>query len=319
MNDGDLNILLEEAESESKWLKKPRKVLSAIFIILLSIIVTFPIFIIVYRYIPDLVINIDESRSIRIDHVLTFALIFLVVGLILYYFRYLFVGLFVLVLLILIINQVRGKYGFSKVINDYSDLITYMESNPVAIPFIKETKMTIRNADKIKKAINYSDPEIRSYAVSSSLEYFNNKVLYSEYGNIVRYFSIFKVLNDWNYVPDPIGNEYYAKSTESIKTFGGDCDDYSIMMAACIKAVGGEVRLIHTKRHLYPEVKINDRNEFLGIVYLIKRELFYKESLGKKIYYHLDSENNIWLNFDNTARYPGGKFLREEIIGILKI
>ncbi|MCF8299218.1 MAG: hypothetical protein K9J13_16840, partial [Saprospiraceae bacterium] len=260
-----------------------------------------------------------ETLYIRIDHVLTFLLIFLFVSLILYYFRYVFISIFILVLLILIVNQIRGSYGFTEIIHEYSDLITYMESNPVEIPFFKETKMTIRNASEIKKTINYTNPEVRSFAVSSSLEYFNNKVLYREYGNIIRYFSIFKVLNGWNYVPDPIGKEYYAKPIESIKTFGGDCDDYSILMAACIKAVGGEVRLIHTKRHLYPEVKISDRNEFLGIVYLIKRELFYKESLGKKVYYHLDSENNIWLNFDNTARYPGGKFLREEITGILKI
>ncbi|MFC2111069.1 transglutaminase [Bacteroidota bacterium] len=315
----DLDILLEEAKKESKWYKKPKRILSSLIIITLSIIVTFPIFIVVYRYIPDLIINLDETRSIRIDHVLTFTSIFFIVGFILNYFRYLFIGIFIIVLLVLIINQIRGRYSFSEIRDDYSDLITYMESNPVEIPFIKETKMTIRNADKIKKAINYTDPDLRTFAVSSSLEHFNSKVLYRRYGNIIRYFSIFKVLNKWNYVPDPVGDDYYAKSTESIVTFGGDCDDYSILMAACIKSVGGEVRLIHTKRHLYPEVKIEDRDEFLGIVYLIKRELFYKESLGRKIYYHLDSENNIWLNFDNTARYPGGRFLHEEIIGILKI
>jgi len=319
MNTDDLEILFDEAEKESSWYKKPRKVMSVIIIISLSVLITIPIFIIVYRYIPDMVIRINDAQSIRIDHVLTFILIFFIVRFILRTFRYLFIGLFVAIILILTINEIRGKHGFSEITKDYMDLISYMESNPVKIPFLKETKMTIRNASVIKSAVNYDNPKVRNFAVKSSLSNFNNKKLYKQYGNIILYFSIFKEVNNWNYVPDPIGEEYYAKASESIEQLAGDCDDYSILMVSCIKSVGGEARIVHTKHHLYPEVKVSKKEDFLNIVYLIKRELFYKESLGKRIYYHVDNEDNIWLNFDYTGKYPGAKYMSNEIIGILNI
>ena len=91
------------------------------------------------------------------------------------------------------------------------------------------------------------------------------------------------------------------------------------MMAALIKAVGGEVRLIRTANHMYPEVKVCSYEQFPDIIDLIKNRLFFKESLGNRIYYHLDEWNNIWLNFDYTNIYPGGAFMEDEIIGIMEI
>ena len=60
------------------------------------------------------------------------------------------------------------------------------------------------------------------------------------------------------------------------------------------------------------------RDNFEAAHYLIKEVLFEKESRNKSIYYHLE-KGNIWLNFDYTANYPGGKYLSEDINGILNI
>jgi hypothetical protein len=201
----------------------------------------------------------------------------------------------------------------------YQDLISFVESNPVKIPFLRDEKMTIRNSRQIREAIDFRNPEVRNYAVAISRANFTDPALYREYGNVIRYFSIFSEVVKWNYIPDPVGEEYYAKASESMQHLSGDCDDYSILMAACIKAVGGHVRLVHTKNHLYPEVRICHARDFDKITNLIKRKLYLKESLGGTIYYRIDREDYVWLNFDYTSRYPGGPFMAEAVLGLLVI
>ena len=124
---------------------------------------------------------------------------------------------------------------------------------------------------------------------------------------------------------DPEGEEYFASPDETIQQltvdgkFNGDCDDHAILMAASLKFVGAKVRLVRTPAHIYPELKISDKRDLDRIVKLIRKDLFKSESYGSSIYYHTDPEGNIWLNLDYTNRYPGGKFLDDEIVGILDI
>ncbi|MDT8308967.1 MAG: hypothetical protein RQ866_05515, partial [Bacteroidales bacterium] len=218
------------------------------------------------------------------------------------------------------IAHFSGIYTYGNLMHNYQDLVAYVDSNPVKIPFLREERMTIRNAKKIRAAIDYQHPDVRNFAVKSAKNHFSDAHLKREHGRVLLYFSIFKTIrNSWIYIPDPKGEEYYAKASETIDHLSGDCDDYSIIMAACIRAVGGDVRLVHTKGHLYPEVKIGKLTELEDIIYLIKRKLFLKESLGGKIYYHIDRNDNVWINFDYTNWYPGGKFMDEKIIGIMVV
>ena len=89
------------------------------------------------------------------------------------------------------------------------------------------------------------------------------------------------------------------------------------MMAAAIKSIGGEVRLVRTSLvqngqtigHMYPEVKIGDEKDLEMVVYLLKNVFFVEEAKGKSIFYYEDSKGFIWLNFDYTDNYPGGKYM----------
>ena len=125
-------------------------------------------------------------------------------------------------------------------------------------------------------------------------------------------------------VSDPAGTEYFAAASETINQqqidgkFNGDCDDHAILMAACLKFVGAEVRLVRTTHHIYPELRIGSKNELDKAIFLIRHKLFVKESKSKSVYYHVDQNGVIWLNFDYTGRAPGGKFLQEDIIGVLE-
>jgi hypothetical protein len=88
-------------------------------------------------------------------------------------------------------------------------------------------------------------------------------------------------------------------------------------MAACIKAIGGTPRIIHTGGHLYPEMLIGSQKDLEIATYYIKEVLFAKESHNQQIHYHIDERGQIWLNLDYTATYPGGKSMSEEILGAL--
>ena len=90
-------------------------------------------------------------------------------------------------------------------------------------------------------------------------------------------------------------------------------------MAACIKAIGGSPRLIHTGGHIYPEMLIGTKKDLETAVFLIKEVLFVNETKNKDIHYHIDERGNIWLNLDYTATYPGGPFMSEEILGELTL
>ncbi|HQX03696.1 MAG TPA: transglutaminase, partial [Flavobacterium sp.] len=61
------------------------------------------------------------------------------------------------------------------------------------------------------------------------------------------------------------------------------------------------------------------KSELEAAVYLIKEVLFITESKNKEIHYHIDERGQIWLNLDYTARYPGGPFMSEEILGALTL
>lgn len=289
-----------------------------IFISIVSLLFTLPSFIVLYRYVPDLVIDFGEG--VRLDHILTFIVCFVVIfSLLLLVNRKFLLGLAGSIIVVISVFQLTGALTVNEIFSKYSDMMDFVKNTPVNIPFLAEEKMTIRNSAKILEAIDFANPQLRSFAVESSIKYFNEAGLYSKYGNLIRYFSIFKTINKWNYVPDPRGLDYFAKASTSSKILAGDCDDHSILMAACIKAVGGTTRLVHTSKHLYPEVLVC-RNEDIQMVFdLIKNQLFYKESLGQSIFYHVDGMGNVWLNFDYTASYPGGKFMNDQVIGILEI
>ncbi len=317
MSDFDDIFLQMEKESRRERRRKERNLLTSVALLLLAILITIPLFVLVYRYVPDVKINLGQV--IRIDHFLTFLLILLVIRLVVNVFRKVFLGLLLATLIVMGINEARSRYGFSELYNDYMDMLAYVQDNPMKLPFMRDVKMTVRNAGEIRAAVDYQTPKVRKFAVEASQKYFTDRELYREYGQVVRYFSVFKVINDWNYIPDPKGEEYYAYASESVDLMAGDCDDHAILMAACIKAIGGEPRIIHTDRHLYPEVKVCHEDDFEEIIYLIKRELFYKEALGEHIYYHHDEEGYIWLNFDYTGRYPGAPFMDNNVIGILEL
>ena len=223
----------------------------------------------------------------------------------------------------LLISTFTGHYGIRNLYYDYSVMLYNLNENGIQLNFEEKHDPFSKQA-QIAIAVNYQNEEVRKIATNWAVKNFKAYQSVTPSLSVLHAMSIFKeVRNRWNYVYDPKGEDYYASASETLSQLEsddllkGDCDDYSIMISALIKATGGETQLVRTviknsdgslTGHLYPEVKIGTKKDLETIAYLIKNKFFLKESKDKAIFYYIDKEDNVWLNFDYNEYYPGGKY-----------
>lgn len=292
-------------------LKKPW---DSFVIFFLSIIITIPLFIVFHQNL------IDPEWYFGIDRILLFIFVFAVVYGFLYALRTISIIFLALYLLMLIYGSFFGNFNFNSVFDDYNSMIYSMNNNPFPQDIIVAKLLPFPNKSEILRAIEYENPKVRNFAIMATTRHFKHIRGYSDYRNLIQCFAVFKEINSrWNYVNDPKNGDYIATAHESLLYFSGDCDDHSILMAACIRSIGGTPRLIHTKGHIYPEILIGNKADLEKVNFLIKNILFPLESRNKQLNYHIDEHDQVWLNLDYTAKYPGGPFLSEEILGALTL
>jgi len=291
-----------------------KKPWDSIIIFLLNVLIAIPVFLIVHLNL------IDPDWYFSIDRILLFIAIIVIIQLILRLLRKVIIICIVLYLLVLLYGSTLGDYGFSDVFEDYRSMVYMMADDPNPQDIIISKLLPFPNKNRILRAVNYDNPKVRNFAVVTTTKQVGNFKRYGDYRTIIQSFAIFEEINSrWNYVNDPKGRDYIASASESIPFLSGDCDDHAILMAACVRAIGGTPRLIHTTGHIYPEILIGRKSDLEAINYLIKKVLFVNESKGKELNYHIDERGQVWLNLDYTARYPGGRFMSEEILGALTL
>ncbi|HLF52814.1 MAG TPA: hypothetical protein VI621_11020 [Flavobacterium sp.] len=285
-----------------------------VIIFALNILIAIPVFIIIHQNF------IEYSFYFNIDRIVLFVLILIIIQLILRLLKTVIIVFLGLYLIALLLGSLLGRYGFNAVFEDYRSMIYSMSDNPNPQDLIISKLLPFPNKSKVLNAIEYQNPKVRNFAIMATTKHLKNMKGYGDYRTVIQCFAVFKEINSrWNYVSDPKGTDYIARATESMLYFSGDCDDHSILMAACVKSIGGTPRLIHTGGHIYPEILIGDKSDLEAINYLIKKILFVEESKGMQLHYHIDERGQIWLNLDYTAKYPGGPFMREEILGALTL
>ena len=291
-----------------------KKPWDTVIIFLLNLLITIPVFIILHQNL------IDPQWYFQIDRILLFILLAVIIQLILRALRTIIIICIALYLLVLLYGSTLGDYGFNAVYEDYRYMLYAMIDDPNPQDLILAKLLPFPNKSKILNAIEYNNPKVRNFALMATTKHFKDTKEHHPYRNIIQCFAVFKEIKEhWNYVNDPKGKEYIARASESLQHFSGDCDDHAILMAACIRAIGGTPRLIHTGGHIYPEMLIGNKADLETINFLIKESLFVQESKGKEIHYHIDERGQVWLNLDYTATYPGGPFMSEEILGALTL
>jgi hypothetical protein len=145
----------------------------------------------------------------------------------------------------------------------------------------------------------------RNFAINASVKSFNSKNLYEQYGNVVRYLSLFQhITENFNYVNDPVNSEYYTPAEETIDNgCSGDCDDRAVLIYVSVKAIGGRARLIRLSGHMYPEVMVGSSTNFeFTIIPLL--DSLYKKEYAIDYFHHVDNHDNVWLSFD-FGEFPG--------------
>ncbi|WP_396193742.1 transglutaminase [Flavobacterium sp.] len=285
-----------------------------IIIFILNILITIPIFIIAHQNLVVL------EWANHFDRIFLFIIILFIIQLLLRALRRVTLISVIIYFILLLFGTLSGKYGFKSVFEDYRSMVYTMSEDPYPQDIIISKLLPFPNKSKILDAVEYQNPKIRNFAIMATSKHFREVKGYHDLHTIIQSFAVFKEINSrWNYVSDPKGRDYIAKATESLQYLSGDCDDHSIFMVSCIKSIGGTTRLIHTKGHIYPELYIGTQKDLEQINYAIKKVLFPTESKNQTINYHIDERGNIWLNLDYTAKYPGGPFMNEEILGALTL
>lgn len=277
-------------------------------------VLTLPLFIIFHKMTPD------PDWSFHLDRILLLVLAIIVVESFFNTFRQLLSLVFIGLLAYLSFGSLSGGYGFHSIYRDYQVMLFSMKDNPNPVEVLSTYFKPFPHKEEIKEAIDYTHPKVRGFAMKAISKHFQKEVnRFPNERKIIQCFAVFKEINrQWNYVNDPSQREYFSKASETAPYLSGDCDDHSIFMVACIKAIGGQARIVNTTNHLYPEILIGDQEDLERIHYLIKNELFERESAGKKINYHVDDQQRVWLNLDYTSQSPGGPFMHPEVLSVLE-
>ena len=159
------------------------------------------------------------------------------------------------------------------------------------------------NVDMLNEACDFNLPYTKSFA---------NQLAKRAPGpfNFKQVCEIFNYCySNWSYVNDPKYNEYVARASESIaSSLSGDCDDFAVLMASCIIAIGGDASITSAYNddsgHAYAELNIRDMD--MEEIATVLEEMYPHVSLDE-IHTRTD-DYGVWLNLDWQANYPGGRY-----------
>jgi hypothetical protein len=284
---------------------------------LVATVLALPLFVIIDPHVPEL--RLPWWGGMRVDQLLVFVAVLGAFMVLVRRFRVLVhVGLLV-GMVIITVTSLLGTFTFGDLFTRYANWLRTLRETVAEVPMASERADPFHNADQLRRLIHEVGPETRGAAVRMATTHFTTTKFVADETVLVRSLSIFKEINSrWTYVSDPKGREYFAPVEESLDLMAGDCDDHAVLMAALISAVGGEVRLVRTTGHVYPELLIGDDARLERAAHLIRKVLFVKEVGEAPLYHHTDADGRHWINLDYTRRYPGGELMDERIIGILE-
>ena len=227
------------------------------------------------------------------------------------------IGIAFVALIVVIVGGVGVAFvgGFIEGINP-QDVATPQTIAPTVVQPKSYTSYDDKLGSEIKNAMDYTNPVTRNFALSlidSS---------HSGSGNFGQICDMWDYIHDdWTYVSDPSGSEYFAKASETIEAgLKGDCDDFALLVGSVIQATGGHSRIIAARSsdgkdgHAYPEILLGNEESLQNVVDYIS----YRYNCAVVYYCAQDVNGKIvyWLNLDWQSKHPGGKYFRDS--GVVK-
>jgi hypothetical protein len=158
-------------------------------------------------------------------------------------------------------------------------------------------------AKKYAQAIDYTNPITRDYAIQLAAKWPGKFHI----GQICEIYD--HLYKNWRYVNDPWGVDFISPASRTIQAnLAGDCDDFAVLMAAMIAAIGGSPRIIiawnNDVGHAYAEVFMGDEANLKECA----KTIFDRYKIFDPIHYHKEASGDCWLNLDWSAKFPGGTF-----------
>ena len=288
-----------------------------IMIQIAAILTVIPLAPFLTRFIPPVImgdINIDLFIAILLSIIFTRLMVWLL--------RPMVLPAFVLIVLVLGVNQMIGNYSFTNVIRDYKTIVqhnwTVREEKQTDLVSLNPAQFLENDGTTrlVLRKIQATDSTVRNFSVQHSLDFFDAYL--NKYDMLPRYLSLFKYINkNFKYVPDSQRDEYFATARETILNgLGGDCDDHSILMASCMMSIGAKCRIIIVQGHMYPELYVGSKKDY-ELFQQAVLELFSNYRIDK-LYYH-EHNGEYWVNLDYTARHPGGPYLNDHVVSIIDL
>jgi transglutaminase-like putative cysteine protease len=146
---------------------------------------------------------------------------------------------------------------------------------------------------QVNEKIDPYDVQVRTMAAASAKKY------PGQY-NIYQLCYLFDDTKETiQYVSDPRGKDLWSTPSETITVGAGDCDDYAILLASLIEAIGGTSRVYLTDTHAFAAVYIGNDTEIIADAI--------GEYYGPVPIYYTTDEYGCWLMMDPTSSiYAGG-------------
>lgn len=176
----------------------------------------------------------------------------------------------------------------------------------------EEAYVRVTMLPQVRRALDGSEPLVRNTAVQLASR---SEGPYNV-GQIAAIWS--SVRQRWRYVNDPRGREYVAMPRESIENqYAGDCDDFAVVLAAMVRAIGGEARVVFMEGpqggHAYAEACVREpaTDVVRKLVRFYGRDWSRYAGAQRSVAYRSSSECPVWLNLDWNANVPGGDYSPE--------
>ena len=128
---------------------------------------------------------------------------------------------------------------------------------------------TVTRANPYIKKIIFNDINLRAYANSIIKDCKSNDIE-CQINSIYRY-----IVENYNYISDPIGTELIQSPEETMQIGGGDCEDLTILYMSLLENIGIKTYLVLNKTHAYSLVYDVNIDNFLQIDRFVFINSFY--------------------------------------------
>ncbi len=204
-------------------------------------------------------------------------------------------------------------------VKEAMDRVSDIESRPGESGdiIVKVDGKELQRVAVLEQAVRPDIPMVRDFAAVLASEHPGSYYRGKTYGNpspgsigVKQIITIHRYISgNWKYVNDPmfVNQDYYSPAHRTLAAgLAGDCDDYAVLTAASIEAIGGKTRIMAGScdegGHAWPEVYIGARdawNEAIRVIGSVYP--------GRTIQYLTDSSGEYWLTLDwQLGRYSCG-------------